>query len=296
MSNIIYSNITFCCNNNCKNCVSHSVRENASHSLSVSDFKEAVARINVGKDDVWNLNGGEPTLNKELPKIIEFCHSKSKHIILYSNGRNLNNLSDHILDKIERIIVPIYGAELEHNDYVRNPCAFQETINSLERIIQENPDKIDIKILLQTPESFEILKSGDVWPLLCNNKHFSVSRVLQGYKDDKPCNQKISDYAEALILELISLHKIVRFYDFPFCHFSKYFQEYIRSIYYPSFNYNPIVSSIGYDGQIKESLYQKKTTYFSNCSECELQVFCTMIMRNYFCPVVHIGECHITTE
>lgn len=296
MRRIFYSNITYACNNNCTNCISHSVRNKVRDSLTVSDFRIIDELFHVRNVDIWNINGGEPTLANQLPDIIDFCYERSHHIILYSNGRNLGRLSDLSIEKLERIIVPLYGNEELHDSYVQVNGAFQETVNSLLHIIEKYPEKCDIKLLISGPDSIQALLLSPIWSQLYVNRSFSISRVLSGYKDVSPCSSDINAVAENLIKDFVADNKIVRFYDFPFCQFSNDFQNNIINSIEVGDDFDSEVISIFPEGKWKVSNFNAKTNFYSKCLQCTRSSLCTMIMKNYFCPIIYNGKCRISTE
>lgn len=295
MRRVFYGNITYACNNACRNCISHSVKERRSSILTIDDYRKVAERYCVCEDDIWNINGGEPTLSPFFNEIIDYCYSFSPHIIVYSNGRNLSGVPVRTIDKIERIIVPLYGAARDHDNYVKSPGAFSQTLGSLSGLIGYDNNLIELKLLLNEEGSIEELLETDSWPLLIRNKHFSVTRVLTGYNDNSVCSEKIAHTGELLIERLVDLGKKVRFYDIPFCSFSSSFQKRVESIYRHSSVYDPFVIHI-LPNSSKVLFYARDTDIKKDCNSCKHHCFCTMVMRNYFCPQISKDECLRVTE
>lgn len=180
MRRIVYFNITYQCNNCCRNCISHNVRRHSAKKVSVEDYKIIQNRFGIGENDIWTISGGEPTLSQNFEEIISFCRKYSSHITVYSNGRMLYNLSLNTLNNIERIIVPIYGIEYEHNKYVQNNRAYGETLESLNKIIKYSPHKIEMKLMLsESISNIEDLIESKDWEVISPNIHFSVSGFFQ---------------------------------------------------------------------------------------------------------------------
>lgn len=132
-SRVCYCNITYKCNNNCRNCISHNVKRHTDREVTVEDYIFFKEHFHLDENDIWTISGGEPTLSNNFVHIVNYCHSVSPHIIVYSNGRRLNLLPTEILKKIERIIVPVYGEKAFHNRYVNSPYAYDETMRSLKK-------------------------------------------------------------------------------------------------------------------------------------------------------------------
>ena len=178
MRRICYCNITYECNNNCQCCISHNVRKGTNRNLGLDDYSFFQKKFSLGANDVWTISGGEPTLNPGFNDIVSFCHNYSSHIIVYSNGRTLSMLPEETIRKIERIIVPIYGEEVTHNEYVRSSNAYRETIDSVTRILDFDKNKLDIKLLLIDHKPGRSFLRSPEWHDIIANNHFSVSRVI----------------------------------------------------------------------------------------------------------------------
>lgn len=214
---------------------------------------------------------------------------------MYSNGRRLNLLTNDILNKIERIIVPIYGEKVFHNSYVKSPNAYEETMHSLRSIIERNSCKIDIKIMLQEHDNMDLLFNSSMWSFLKQNKYFSISRVLPSI-DKSGCSPIIAQRAEIIINELLSLEKHIRFYDIPVCLFSKDLQNHLSQVHIETMNYDPIVICGSSDKRYKLFSFNKPTDLHKKCTRCTMSSVCSMIMQNYFCPMLNGSKITITTE
>lgn len=297
MKRIIYHNITFQCNNRCIHCISKSVKTLSKDVIKVDDIQFVDKIFNVNEEDVWNINGGEPTLSEHFGSIIDFCHTKSPHIIVYSNGRNLINISKSLLSKVERIIVPIYGDELSHNFYVGDTNAYKETCISLEDIIARFPQKVDIKLLLDDNNNIEKFFKTIEWDKIRDNIHFSITRILKGYHDKTICSPQIAERAEIIIEKFIEQNKKVRFYDIPFCLFSRQFQKKISQMEISKSEEYDKTIIMGYGNfRYKTVNYSEPTNIFKKCLLCSNHIYCTQIMHNYFCPMIYDDKIYLSTE
>ena len=292
---ICYCNITYKCNNSCQNCVSHNVKRHTNREVTIEDYIYFQNQFHFGGNDVWTISGGEPTLSDNLIQIINFCHQISSHVIMYSNGRNLKLLPNHTLEKIERIIVPIYGEENFHNNYVNSSVAFKETMKSIEKIIESNPSKIDLKLLLQKGDNMESLFVSPYWNFLRKNEHFSISRVLATV-DDKSYDREIAQKADVIFERLLDLNKQIRLYDIPVCLLNKKSQSFLTNlpIEHKLFDTNVICGSS--NKRYKFFPFNKPTNIIKECKRCKMSSLCIMIMQNYFCPLVSNSKIVITTE
>ena len=245
-------------------------------------------------NDVWTISGGEPTLNSSFNDIISFCHNYSKHIIVYSNGRTLSKIPEETLSRIERIIVPIYGDETTHNEYVRNSKAYKETIDSMVRILDYNKDKLDVKIIFIDPQrGISFLKSSE-WNDIIVNNHFSIARVINHGQQNN--YQDICRAASDVFDSLLDLNKIVRFYDLPLCELrSATLSRILKFVNLTSsFDSNVICGSTEHRYTIFP--FNKQADYFPKCEVCQNRSICVRIMQNYFAPVIINGVVYIDTE
>lgn len=294
-SKVCYCNITYNCNNWCDHCISYNVKKHTLREVTLSDFEFFAEHFDMGSDDVWTISGGEPTLSSELERIISFCYQFSHHINMYSNGRLLKKLPADCLDKIERVIVPLYGNDVVHNKYVNAPKAYNETMESLQRIVRYNNQKIDIKILYQSDKNTESIFESPEWAFLQKNEHFSITRViqpdqnLQGLRD-------IVGRAERAISMLLDMGKTVRFYDLPVCMMSKELQKRLKQCCVVEHHFDTQVICCSSEHRYKLFPFAQSTDILEACKKCQLQSICSMIMKNYFCPAVNGNIINRSTE
>ena len=84
------------------------------------------------------IEGGEATLNKDLPKIIEFVNSKKIFVTLLTNGIHM---PDDVLCALKghpknRVQISIDGLEETH-DYIRGKGTFQKSISTI-KLLRDN--------------------------------------------------------------------------------------------------------------------------------------------------------------
>ena len=278
------------CNNNCKSCCSYNTRGKSKRFVTADDIKSITEKFNCSNSDVFVISGGEPTLSEHFEDVVHCCLSKSKHIILYTNGRNTLKIK---ADNFERIIVPLYGKESTHNNYVRNTKAYSETVCTLKRIIGNNPDKIELKLLINNLSDMKDFVTSDDWNVLRNNNRFSISRVI---KPNKDVEDEIFQFTEDFILDLLAKGKMVKFYDLPFCKFSADFQKMVLERYDSRLNTKYKIVCGSQFGRYTVFDFNKRADYNVDCAKCNQSIFCTKIMQNYYCPVLTSEKCWIGTE
>ena len=294
MRRICYCNITYKCNNNCQCCISHNVRKGIDRNLGLDDYSFFQKKFSLSANDVWTISGGEPTLNPSFNDIISFCYNYSKHIIVYSNGRTLSKVPKETLSRIERIIIPIYGDEATHNEYVRNSNAYKETIDSMVKILDYDKNKLDVKILFIDPrKGISFLKSSE-WNDIIVNNHFSISRVIN-HGQQNNCRD-VCRAASDVLDSLLDLNKIVRFYDLPLCELRSGTLSRILKFANLNSAYDSNVICGSTEHRYTIFHFNKQADYFSKCEVCPNRSICVRIMQNYFAPVIINGVIHIDTE
>ena len=295
MRRVFYFNITYLCNNSCLSCISTNVRNQNPQFVTTEDIQYVANQFNAKFGDIWCISGGEPTLSSHFNRIIDVCYSISPFINLYSNGRTLMKIPSCTIEKINRILVPIYGLEQTHNLYVNNKQAYKEAISSIFPIIERDPYKIDIKLMLDGKNSITELLNTKDWELLMNNKNFSVTRVITLDTDKKLKN--ICHEASVIIEYLLTLNKNIRFYDLPICFLSESLNKKISFInIFNNLGINPEVVCGSSNKKYKLFMFNKQSDYFPICKKCKNINYCCKIMQNYFCPLINKNGITLTTE
>lgn len=291
---VFYYNITYACNNACRDCISHNVKKHSKRIIVPEDLMSIDKIFHVNENDIWTISGGEPTLSNYLDSIIDFAFSKSSHINMYTNGRRLCFVKKETLNKVERILVPIYGTEYTHNSYVSSKKAYGETISSMSDVISASNDKLEIKLMLDNCNSITKFLVSKDWDKIKNNTHFSVSRVLS--TNNPLCSRDVAKEASDIIRNLWNLNKVIRFYDIPFCMLDRDIRDIISSNVNTFFNFDPIVICGSIDKRYKLFPFNTPSDYYEKCNQCKNQLLCSKIMQNYFCPVLDKESTYIDTE
>jgi Predicted Fe-S oxidoreductases len=140
------------------------------------DFKNIVEEGFIDKGDRVILNGGEPTLNPDLIKILEYCNKIGTETILFTNGRKLNNSENAkriIQSNVSKITIPFYGHNAEiHNQITRNQNSFHETVaglKNLNRFREDITNVLELKILI-CRDNYKYIK--DIAEYLITNYNF----------------------------------------------------------------------------------------------------------------------------
>ena len=130
--------VTNRCNLKCAHCVYDSGK------LNMADMSlETVKKLNTGFKSMRvkevHITGGEPLLNKELFKIIDYLHSEGYLVRLQSNGYLINKETAEKLKAcgIDHILISIDGLYEMHNRFRGNSTSFSAACEAVKICIDE---------------------------------------------------------------------------------------------------------------------------------------------------------------
>lgn len=150
----LYIYLTELCDYKCKHCYLGD-RLCQYNVMSLEDvYSNLEAWRTVGSTKVCFI-GGEPTLYPFLSKVINKAYSLGyETIILGSNGSQnaLNVMKSLPLERISYIQISLDGATPAINDFIRQPGAFQETMETIRFLVSL---QVDVRIIM-TVNSFNI--------------------------------------------------------------------------------------------------------------------------------------------
>lgn len=173
--------VTSECNLRCKHCFYH---ENLEKFKSQNDFstdemmdliKYLVEEINILS---LVLSGGEPFLNEDIFKFIEYAKSKNVYVSIKTNATMID---DKIAEKLKNTLnlnndsvqVSLDGATEETNDKVRGKGSFQNAIKGINFL-----QKQGVKLLVNfTPTSINYKDIPDLYELC---KRLNIKNLLMG--------------------------------------------------------------------------------------------------------------------
>jgi MoaA/NifB/PqqE/SkfB family radical SAM enzyme len=134
-----YLKVGYSCDNNCAFCTVEWQKNMGDRS-----YKEIIQEIdrlvNEYAIKILHYSGGEPTLHKDLPRIIEYARRKGiSQQVLQTNGRRLRDrgyLKNLIDGGITSFFVSFHGANAnEHNAAVNHDLAFQQSCMGLSNLV-----------------------------------------------------------------------------------------------------------------------------------------------------------------
>jgi len=104
------------------------------------------------KNSIVSLGGGEPTLNKDLVKIVKQLKQNNNYVELISNGQKLSDikfLENLIKSGIDRFCVSLHSINKNNHEFLtRNKSSFSKTWTGILNLVRMKHDKkYDINII-----------------------------------------------------------------------------------------------------------------------------------------------------
>ncbi|MFC1669164.1 radical SAM protein [Spirochaetota bacterium] len=132
--------LTYSCQNNCDFCYASSpYRGERSSEMKTDDIKKIIHKISdEAHVPTISFTGGEPTLRKDLPALIEFAHGLGMRTNLITNGIKCSNNS--FVEKLKKSGLDSAQVSLEshrediHNDITGNSSAYKNTIKGIHNL------------------------------------------------------------------------------------------------------------------------------------------------------------------
>lgn len=270
INRLFYLNITYLCNNNCLFCISHNTNSLTKKDTDLFLVKKILMEKIPFDKDIFIINGGEPTvIGKKLVDFVEYLSSLNfKTIVIYTNGRLLQNLAPLYWNRRLRIIVPLCGNQYLHNKLVNNQNAYQETVSNLEKY--SSIFNISVKILIS-----ELLSKKEFTDTFSLTAGFTNRIILSYISNFYKLNYISSEKAVTMIKEEVnskikdSLHLEIT--NLPICKLfdvekipKKHFQEITIGDYY-----------FIKDNWFYPINYNRDHCWNINCSSCKLHKYCT---------------------
>jgi sulfatase maturation enzyme AslB (radical SAM superfamily) len=262
------------CNNNCIYCP-------ADHKdLPQVDFSTIRNSLDQKESDSVVLHGGEPTLRKDLPDIVNAARDKGfRRIKLLTNGRALSNT--HYLGQVMNagcslFEITLWGSNPNLHEYLsRAAGSFWETITGIENISAVPHDKF---VCLRIP----ICKGNlsDLENIVITALNLGTNRIILSMQDPALSLQEVLPH----IINSINISIFNRVWilteGLPFC-LMQGLEQHISEIY------------SGW-----ETLYEKMYQHHKQCAECVYKELCPGTEVRYvkqfgdreFLPVI-AGKC-----
>ncbi len=128
------------CNLKCPMCISNQNKLDIKiGDMTIEQFKNIIDQIKNTVIFLFLWNSGEPFMNKELSKMIEYAHKKRLFIIMSTNGYFVNKKNANMLinNKLDYLIISFDGATRETYEKIRFGSNYDKVIENIEYLIQE---------------------------------------------------------------------------------------------------------------------------------------------------------------
>jgi molybdenum cofactor biosynthesis enzyme MoaA len=159
---MLYFNLNYYCNCNCVFCASNSAFDPSKRNKSIyaTEFCSILEKFRRYKIISIVINGGEPTLNKDIIDILQITKEFNSYCILFTNGNRLSNynFAKALMSAFKgSISIPLYGSTLRlHDSLTQRKNSFKETIAGIRnffriRALYRLPLKLELKLLFIKP-------------------------------------------------------------------------------------------------------------------------------------------------
>lgn len=220
--NIFYFNITYTCNSNCVFCYSHNtIHSGRIHNeVELNDFVNYLRCNKVQETDRVIINGGEPFLHSNIISILQSLLEFNCEVLIYTNGRCLENLDLSFMTEKYRFVIPVHGYTDLHDRITRSKGSYDEMSRGIDHLTHYNC-KIDIKVILN-PEMISSLSKfertlSSIDSLKFNNAvHITkMADTIISERNSIPSvtNEQSSIYTRKLFEHLKKKNVIVKIFD-----------------------------------------------------------------------------------
>lgn len=288
MTRVLYFNINYQCNSNCRFCASNERCNNSDSSMSIDSFKEILQTNKTQKGDKVIINGGEPTLHKEFMEFLKLAHKKGAYIDLFTNGVKLYD--ENFAKEIARyspmtIKIPFFSADPERHDYLTGVKGnYIKTLKGLDNLIKlQSKYKIDVeaKLLLSKATYLDNRNIFDMITEKFPKKSYCFSinpllisnRVLENSDEILLKYSEMMDETEKLIEYIRKKGWYISIQLMPYCLFSKKYNDDLGNLL--KYRLQVLYSDSYTLNKLQERLTSPK------CKECILKLKCAGFPESY---------------
>jgi MoaA/NifB/PqqE/SkfB family radical SAM enzyme len=279
------------CNDKCVHCVVEKLRDiaikNKHLDLKTDEYlKEIDIVISQGIKRVV-VTGGEPTIRKDFPLIIDYINKAGIEIFLQTNGRFLSKqeLVDKVKGKIDTYIIALHGPNAPIHDIVtQSQNSFDQTVQGIKNIVASGGQvcgksvisKLNYKTLLKTCKLYRKLGVKEIYIAYPHSSGETdyILNVAPTYTQIKPFIEECVDWAIENNINL-KLESILP------CNLDK---EYPLKYYY---DFTEIMAQKQFkmvDAEVdswEEFTKRDKKKDLSKCQKCLFNSVCNGIWREY---------------
>lgn len=283
--------VGYTCNNKCKHCVIDDSKDQLIDQKKNIDLttNECFEQIDeVAKRGIRNivLTGGEVTIRKDFPDLIEKCKKYGLSITVQTNGRKLS--SEKIINSIRdvkdiRFVIALHGdTESVHDEVTQIRGSFRQTCESI-RTICGMGKLVILKIVISKinmeslPKIVELAKDLGV-QYICFAFPHGHGAARKNFDTVIPRYSQLKPFLDSVILKAKELCINIEFEAIPFC-IIPHALHYVGELKY-------------YDGdtlctQVREETFQWNEVRISikskgkKCQECDMNMFCEGVWCEY---------------
>lgn len=292
----IYLLITNRCNLKCSMCIRDNQHEK---DMNFEDFKNIFEKRDTSNTEIV-ITGGEPTLNLEFVKFIEYSSTKFKKVLIATNG-----VFNQYIKNIKNIKNIIFQISLDGNENIHNQIRGGKIFNNILETIKEL-EKYDLEYCIASvvgEDNYEtIFELIPVLNKLKKMKYWKLSYKMpfgSAKKSDLLSSEKWNKFVDKIldIVEFrLSIKKI-----FPLELYDKYFDKLSSNnrcfncgsgkekVYiYPNFNVYPCTCLTDFcignikdeslediiKGMSNKNFYNYNILENSICNQCKYKNFC----------------------
>ncbi|MCI7565676.1 MAG: radical SAM protein [Treponema sp.] len=281
-------NITYECNNRCIFCISHNTRNITCHVEKPLEIIKAVNNeYKFSKNDLFIVNGGEPTTSKYFESILAYLLATEINIVVYTNGRTLSKYLQYTKNSRIRWIIAYYGLNELHDKYTGRKGSFLETFISLQSIDVKNRSNVSVKFLIEDKEQIEQFK--ELSEMLANYNEIHLSLILN---DNIKKRLKLGKYVSVLIKELFKTH-IVKLSNLPLCTLDSDIKINFENLIVKNINEYYFIDE---KANVKKIDYDRNHKWLSQCDSCKVHNICCDNYKKYRALKIYKDEISLEEE
>lgn len=290
---LFYMNITNKCNNHCVFCISESTKKRINPPKEIlTSVKKINSEYLFSRNDLFIINGGEPTLSEEFIKILCYLLKTDINIRVYTNARHLKDIQFKPFLYNEKIhwVIPFYGLAFLHDKYTQTLNSFSETFDSVKLLMTPPKSSYSIKLLIdsiQQISDFETL----ITELHQEEKKIHISLLLHNNVSNR---FSLARQSNNFIRTLLSKEFCIHLSNFPLCMLDADIQKLLKN-YTPE--YNTVVNNSYFIHHNKAYLidYDRNHSWKTECAYCQYRILCIDNSRKYRALIlsktnVYLGE------
>lgn len=281
----------YSCNNQCKHCVIEDsrdklVQQKSSVDLSTEDcLRQVDYAIGQGAEYIV-LTGGEVTIRKDFPQLVDYCLQKNLSITIQTNGRRLHTYEvARAISACGRIrcVVALHGACSDTHDGITQVAgSFNETCKGIRYAAQQGTLTI-LKVVIAKKNRSElsgIVKLADELGVryICFAFPHGQGGARKRFDEVIPTYSELCPDLNSLIGEAKERHIQIEFEAIPFC-MLPHDMQLVGELKY-RFG-NTLCTQVGEDpfdwAEVRKSIKSKAP----QCGHCSLDSICEGVWSEY---------------